>query len=559
MASKNSLHDELDVTKQRLASLQEAYNQQMMNSEASKKKYMHDAFVEAYGDVPMVYLVDIGRKDGNLIYKFGETDGFAVRMKYLISEYGEVFLVKAYPCSQPHKYEQWLKKQDFFVKHKYLGPLNNSSRKYEEVISIKPKEFATLTRFMAKHLTMFDGWTPAQKLQKLQLERLPEILKSIPAALEAISDVQCRLDMEKSLLAYMQSIGDVAAVKKDEEEEDVAKEDAQDEEGPSSAVPVLKAQDEAGPSSVVPVLKVQADAGPVLVQVAGKLNMTKDAKPKMGRPPKQRNPDVDIEKVSLDRFLRECFTTEDPEAVTHVEYVKARFKLWRMEDVKAGELKKMTDVLKVRFSVVQRYDESVDVTCSMFLRLQMKPLSIDTDKLLEGQHEDIREFFVENCEIHIMGRAKTGDVLDEFMIWKKKRDPSYKVKTMKCERDRIHQHLKAQFVHGHIAFDISPGKPHTGFRGFYLKSASEETREVGYYKSPNTQHEVFKLNETTGEVVGSVKSQYELSRLIGTTAQTVGNYLTEAFKEHKPYFPGDGFGYMRKIDYDTLQKVLEES
>ena len=519
----------------------------MMNSEASKKKYMHDALVEAYGDVPMVYLVDIGTKDGNLIYKFGETDGFADRVKYLIREYGEAFLVKAYPCSQPHKYEQWLKKQDFFVKHKYLGTLNNSSRKYEEVISIKPKEFATLTRFMAKHLSMFDGWTPAQKLQKLQLERLPEILTSIPAALEAISDVQCRLDMEKSLLVYMQSIGDVAAVKKDEEEEDVAEEDAQADAGPSSAVPVLKAQDEAGPSTAVSV------------QVAGKLNMTKDAKPKMGRPPKQRNPDVDIEKVSLDRFLRECFTTEDPEAVTHVEYVKARLKLWRMEDVKPKEVDQMKKFFKARFSVVQRYDESVDMKCSMFLGLQMKPLSIDTDKLLEGQHEDIREFFVENCEVHIMGRAKTGDVFYEFMIWKKERDPSYKVKTMKCERDRIHQHLKAQFVHSQIAMDISPGNTVTGFRGFYLNSASEETRKVGYNKSPNTQHEVFKLNETTGEVVGSVKSQDELSRLIGTSSQTVCNYLKNAFKERKPYFPGDGFGYMRKIDYDTLHKVQEES
>jgi hypothetical protein len=310
---------------------------------------------------------------------------------------------------------------------------------------------------------------------------------------------------------------------------------------------VLKAQDEAGPSSAVSV------------QVAGKLNMTKDAKPKMGRPPKQRNPDVGIEKVSLDRFLRECFITDDPEAVTHVEYVKARLKLWRMEDVKPEGIKEMMDFFKPRFSVVQRYDESVDVTCSMFLGLQMKPLSIDTDKLLEGQHEDIREFFVENCEIHIMGRAKTGDVFDEFMIWKKERDPSYKVKSMKCERDRIHNHLKAQFVHSQIAMDISPGNTVAGFRGFYLNSASEETREVGYNKSPNTQREVFKLNETTGEVVGSVKSQKKLATLIGTSAQTVGNYLDKAFMMHKPYFPGDGFGYMRKIDYDTLEKVQEES
>lgn len=464
------------------------------------KKCMHDALVEAYGETPLVYLIDIGElPDGRMLYKFGETDRFIGRLKYLCHEYGKVYLVKVYPCAQAHKYEQWLKRQPFFIKNKYVGAICGG-RSHEEVLAIKPEEFKTLTTFIKKHQGNYDGWSPEQQLEKLRLQ----------------------LEIKK--------YGNEKQIVEDEPEAANA--------GGSSQV-------EHFPTKQPKDIHTIAEVGPNLFPV----------KPtKLGRPAALRQKLVITDDTPniLPRFLSECFV-QDPESFALVAHVKMRYYMFRAKATDRSTTKEMTEFFESQFQVVQKMVDTVKVKCSMYKGIEMKPWTVDTDTLIEHQEEDVAAFFREMCEVNIMGRARTKTFMEEFAKWKQQEDPTYKCTIP--EKNRVNKHLRTLFISStNVAIDSS-STGNTGFYGFYMKSATEEERTVGYFKSPNTRREVVQI-DANYNIVKTFESQDAVATVIKKSAQYFCQMLSKAYREdHGPYLPGDSYGYMRMVDYEIMMEA----
>ena len=518
---------------------------------ARKEKVMkHNVLLSAYADTPLVYLFEVRTlDDGRTVYKFGETDNISEFEPYLKKEYGKgIALVGVYPCVCPYKYEQWLKPQPFFTSHKYDGQLVSARRKHDELLAIGPDELETLTRMMENHQDMFDGWSPAQELQKMRLEnekmRL-EIGNNLPNILAAISDPACRLELEKKIVSSLFGRKKEENDNGEHVDEEVGERKDDDNTGDKENGVVESVAEEVQQSAIAPPSMRAGSTASSASQPSSTFVLFAPKVTKLGRIPKPRPERRVDETTPLDQFLDECFTMDDPDALTHVSYVKYRYALWRESHVDRKGNEAMVDFFQKHFRKVQVFDENVKVKCSMYKGLAMKPWNPS----IEDDENDLAKFVQERCDLHVMGRASTNDIVQEYVAWMREADEAYVAP--KDIRARIIAGLSPPFVYYTGVALMHDGKGVPGIYGFYLKSASDETREVGYNKSPNTRCEVIKLDANM-TIVDTLDSQDVLAKNLRVSAQYVCTQLKKAFENGMmPYVTKDGFGYMRKKDYEV--------
>ena len=508
------------------------------------KKAKHDTLMEANEDTPLVYLAEIGNlPDGRVLIKFGETDDVVKREPYLKKEYGELFFVKLYPLSRPHKYEQWLKREKLFVKYKYTELING--HRHEEVLAVTPGEFTTIKRFVKKHATMFDtmfdGWTVEQKLQKLRLHAYTEFLKSLPtitASIAAITDPDTKVDAEKSMVASMRLSDHMYddRVTKQESYTDI-KSDGDDDDlvhdNYSQAIP-----QEVKPEAIPEAVPEQHLFPP-------------QAPKKLGRRVKAKVPPVATEDTPLQRFLDECFDM-DPNGKTHVSHVLACHRLWRGSHIGRDETNTMIAFFKERFQTILERDDDQDMKCSFYKGLIMKPWQYNVHTLkMQHVQADVSLFIRESCDLHIMGRVKSSDIWEAFVLMKK--NAIFEYDGTAKEKTRFFAHMKSMFVYytGIAVKKDGVGLP--GFYGLYMKTATRECREVGYNRSPNTHTTVLKMN-ARGDIVGTIDSQDAFAHdVVKKSSQYVCKEMSKCFRDGmKAYIPGDGYGYMRANDHATM-------
>ena len=556
------------------------------------KKTKHDALMHANENTPLVYLAYIDTlPDGRILIKFGETDNAVAKAPYLQKEYGcAVYYVKLFVCQQPHQYEQWLRRQQLFAMHKYTEPINGN--RHQEVLAVQPAEFKTIKRFMKKHVSMFDGWSVEQKLEKLRLQSLPslvelekhraqslpslvELFKTWPVIVASISDPAAKLDAERSLASAMSSslflsppisqkttMGpsstDDSSDEINSDDDDTAESSmATDFPCPCDVPPFLSGTGESHPSTSAPA-PAPAPAPPPAPEHAHMFppQPTK----KLGRKAAVKVPPmiVTTEDEQLQRFLDECFDISDPDSMTHVAHVRAGHRLWCDTHVGREETNAMIEFFKQRFQVVQDNVSELGMKCSFYKGLTMKPWPwpVKVEKVPAVYEEDVASFVQEACEVHIMGRMGSIHVWDAFVEWKRKKqqqqqpqyDPTAK------ERNRFFSHMKAHHLYNTGVAIKNDGVGIPGFYGLYLvATATPECRAVGYCRSANTHTTLLKL-DARGEVVDTIDSQDAFAHDVAKkSAQHVCKELTRCFADGmRPYCPGDGFAYMRSKDHAIL-------
>jgi phage anti-repressor protein len=122
----------------------------------------HDNLKEAHKDTPCVYLFKISETDDdNFIVKLGETDDIEQRIASLRQEYKDCTLLDVFPCTRPHKFEQYLLNRPDIKSNRVVGT---------ELIEISVNfTYKTLTTIIDKHVDYFDN-TPFH--EKLELARM---------------------------------------------------------------------------------------------------------------------------------------------------------------------------------------------------------------------------------------------------------------------------------------------------------------------------------------------------------------------------------------------------
>lgn len=550
-------------------SLQNELSTQQETHKIAEKKLTHDALMTANKDTPLVYLAELTEfgqlPDGRFLVKFGESDDIAARLPYLRKEYGKIYFAKTYVCARPHRYEQWLKQQPIFVKCKYTGYVNG--HKHQELLAVTPTDYEKVKRIMENNLNIFSGWTPEQTLEKIRLQNEPIRLKHEALKLQtfadmlksviAMTDQESRISVEKAItdainkLSLNTPIPSVTECAKPEQFDETGSDDDSetDENIPMSV--------EAVESIPTPIEEVQTTTYANVITPTMDTPNNDDVhlfppqpKRKMGRPPKAKTPPATDANTPLQRFIDECFDTSDPDAKTHVALVRARHRLWRASHVNREETKQMVDFFKDRFHIVLEMDGDHDMRSSFYVGLAMKPWIPPTAP--ENQvRVDIDAFVREECEVHVMGRARTHDLWEAFAAWKLEKEPAF-VPTDK-ERLRFVSYMKHSFV-GHTGVPITKsavGAP--GYYGVYLKNASAETREVGWNRSPNTHCSVYKL-DARGKIVGIIESQDAFAHNIAKkSAQHMCGEFTKCFKDGmRGVILDDGYCYMRSKDHATM-------
>ena len=283
-------------------------------------------------------------------------------------------------------------------------------------------------------------------------------------------------------------------------------------------------------------------------------------KRKSGRPPKAKVAPATTAETPLQRFLDECFDCDESpdegheKSRTHVAHVRARHRLWRQCHVGREETNAMVEFFKQRFDVVQEMDEGRDWTCSSFyLGLTMKPWVLPAQA--EGSDEEVHAFVRAECEVHVMGRARTSDLWDAFILWKQmQKQQQQPYDPTGAERARFITRMKAaSFVYHTGVPTTSSGIGTPGFYGLYLSTATDECREVGYNRSPNTHTAVVRLDEH-GNVVATFESQDAFAQAVAKkSSQYVGKELARRFSDGmKGLTLGDGYVYMRASDHKNL-------
>jgi len=554
---------------QTLAGITDAHTQEIAAQEEvhriAAKKTLHHALMHSNSETPLLYFAEVGElPNGRKLYKFGETDNIIKREPRLRMDYGTVYFVKLYVCTQPHKYEQWLKNQPLFIKYKYTEHINGC--RHNEVLALTPGEYITITRFIDKHMNIFEGWTPAQQLEKIRLQSqvqiahfqerivnsqsLVSIFDKLPAIIALITNPIYREIAEKSVVDTISKLGNM--VNKNHVvdssfssenvnipestsvlEEDLVLSNEPDIEEPLSEPAIIE--------NTVTTPFPQETPAPILYPP--------QPPKKKGRPPKPKPPPpTTTANTPLQEFLGECFTTDDPESRTHVAHVRARHRLWRKSHVNRDETNKMVEFFKGRFQSVQEMDATQDMKCSFYKGLAMCPWAPDTTTL----PTDIREFINDSCEVHVMGRATSADLWDTFVTWKKERDPLYEGTTDGMIAF-IKELKKSPFVY-HTGIPVTKEAIGLcGFYGLYLLTATEECRQVGYNRSPNTHGTIVKL-DAAGTIVDMYDSQDYFSHNIAKKAsQYICRLLTKNFKNGmKGLILPDGYCYMRKNDHSAL-------
>ena len=504
------------------------------------KKATHDALMHANEGIPLVYIAELNviLPDGRFLVKYGETDNVVSREPQLRKLYGPIYFTKHYVCTQPHKYEQWLKRDKLFIKHKYSGTING--RRYEELLAVTQAEYKMIQRLMNRNIGMFNGLTAEQTLEKTRLETVVEIAKMTdPAVQMAMVDAFRTLLSTRSSHAPVQLSDHVSSQLISRSVSDNAS------DNDSDIIDMLPSDDVGQQPDIVRI------ADPYVVIPVGSSEhrlLPPQPKKKLGRPVKPKVPPPTDANTPLQCFLDECFDVGDPEGRTHVAIVRARHRLWRHSHVSRAETGVMIDFFKQRYNVVVEMDEGHDMRSSFYKGITMRPWVPKCVPATSASDSDIDAFVQDTCEPHVMGRVKTSDLWDAFVAWKQgdySASPS--------ERDRFISHMKRSFVYHTGVPTTKAGTGAAGFYGLYLSTATAECREVGYNRSPNTRGVVLKL-DAGGSVVGVIDSQDAFAHGVAKkSSQHMCVMFTKCFENGmKGVEIGDGYTYMRAKDHEKM-------
>lgn len=260
----------------------------------------------------------------------------------------------------------------------------------------------------------------------------------------------------------------------------------------------------------------------------------------LGRPPRAKLPLIS-NGAPLAIFLDECFTL-DPDSKTLTALVKARHRLWRRSNLKEHTTELCT-FFDLHFQNVKEIDVEHHMTSSYYKGISLKEW-VPSEPSIDVFHDDVDAFLREKCEVHVMGRVRTDNLLSSFLAWK----GSNEAMTHK-ERQRVLKHVESSFFRSMVPINKT-AECGPGFFGLYLKSASDECREVGYNRSPNTRSAVLKL-DSQGTVLTVYDSLQEFAtNVIGKSNAYVCNQLTKCFADGMSgLVHTDGFSYMRCHDF----------
>ena len=107
--------------------LQESHQDaiQLLQKDITRKKELdHQQHLKLnFRNTPCVYLMKISeKKSGHYLVKLGETDDVCQRLRSIRTEYkADCILLEAFPCTQPHKMEQYLLKRPDINAHRLQG------------------------------------------------------------------------------------------------------------------------------------------------------------------------------------------------------------------------------------------------------------------------------------------------------------------------------------------------------------------------------------------------------------------------------------------------------
>ena len=373
-------------------------------------------------------------------------------------------------------------------------------------------------------------WTVVQELEKLRLKTLSmqsfaDIIKTFPTAIASITDTKTKVEAEKCLLGAMHMALDMH----------------KDEPLPT-------------PKPVETDANIQSEP----IQNTDHLYPV-ESKKKLGRVPKVKAPQNTTEDTPMQQFLDDCFDLDpNGSGKTHVAHVRAMHRLWRGCNVNREETNKMVEFFKQRFNSVLEMDEGHDMKCSFYRGLIMKPWTLKPSQETAGYQPDVALFVKEKCEVHVMGRAKTTDMWDEFVEWKQAQEGQHDFDPTPKERNRFLAHLNISFVYYTGIAIKKDGKGVAGFYGLYLNSATDECREVGYNRSPNTHTAILKL-DARGKIIDTITSQDIFAHdIVKKSSQYVCIELSKCFADNmKPFLPGDGYAYMRAKDHAVKVAAIE--
>ena len=276
----------------------------------------------------------------------------------------------------------------------------------------------------------------------------------------------------------------------------------------------------------------------------------------------------------LQRFLAECFVL-DPEGTveasqTLVTYVRHRLRLWysayqvslgktNNAVIKREETNALSQFFQDRFQVVQKFDRGMK--SSFYKGLTMKPWAPEI-----GTESDVDRFVRDVCEVHVMGRARAGSeetnskktesermdtIFGAFNKWSV--DAKGAVPTDADWKRFITALKRSPFVYHTGVAVARDAVGASGVYGLYLKTATDECRDVGYNRSPNTRSAILKL-DALGNVVDIIDSQNEFAKTVmKRSSEHACHELTRCFNDGmKGVLPGDGYCYMRAKDHETL-------
>lgn len=523
-----------------------------MVSTIALKNERHNVLMRAHAQRPLLYLGCVKElPDGRKIIKYGETDCVARRNKGLLQICGEFTLLDVFPCSEPHKLEQWLKDQHQFKTRKYLGLVNG--RVGQEYLAVVPSDYDMLVRFIKASIITQCGWTIEQQLEKARynaFRHLSDATSDMRAMMESLppgSTALASLAQEFSVLLQGLSHNTASSV------HEVDGRNPQDKSGEHDEGDTSSMEDKSlhGLTDVFVPHDQGTNDVPLMDPKADKENHIDHLVPppptkKLGRPPKPKAP-LPSDGAPLSRFLEECFTL-DPTSKTHCAIVRARHRLW-CQSSSRKQTAELCDFFDNHFQNVKETDIEYQMTSSYYKGLALKAWVPPTPSANVFQ-DDVAAFISEMCEVHVMGRVRTDELLKAFSSWKGAAE------TMEeKEKQRVLRHMQASFYRAQVP--VTQGAEcGSGFFGVYLNSASEECREVGYNRSPNTRTCILKL-DSRGTLVHIIDSLQDFAKsVMGKSNVYASTQFTKCWADNmRGMVLQDGYTYMRAKDHDTLQAL----
>lgn len=523
---------------------------------AAIKKERHETLVRAFAHRPLLYLGEVGElPDGVLLIKYGETDNIEKRESCHRKSYGKFSLLDVFPCSEPHMFEQWLSMEREFKTRKYTGLVNGCTGR--EYLAVAPSDYPKLKQFIKKNLSAHSGWTIEQQLEKARYDAMAHLssvardmramLTTFSEATPGPSNTMASCDIRHEMVGLVRDLR--LLVKRPSFVEVLSK----GEDG-SRGTSGISSEDDVETEAQAERVNMGAEDGLDAMDVEdGQDAMAGGTKPetastslapkrKLGRPAKPKAP-LPSDGAPLSCFLEECCIL-DPDAKTLCALVRARHRLWRRSNSKE-ETSALCTFFDAHFLNVKETDVEHLMTSSYYKGLSLKPW-VPPVPGPDVFQTDVDAFIRETCEVHVMGRVRTDDLLTCFAAWK---GAGYSPTMTYHEKQRVLQHVQASFFRSMVP--VTKGAEcGPGFFGLYNATATAECREVGYNRSPNTRACVLKL-DSKGRIVAVIDSlQVFATSVMSKSSAYACNQMTKCFADGmRGLALSDGHCYMRAYDY----------